>query len=92
MLSKTMGMVMITPTLLLAIYITWVHRKDKSELLHNTAIVFWICANSVWMIGEFYYEDSIRNYALFFFFAGLLTAAYYYISEVFIKYLKKVCS
>jgi len=89
MLSKTLGMVMITPTLLLAIYITWVHRKDKSELLHNTAIVLWICANSVWMIGEFYYEDKIRNYALVFFFAGLLTAAYYYISEVIIKQIKK---
>jgi hypothetical protein len=89
MLSKTMGMVMITPTLLLAIYITWVHRSEKSELLHNLAIVLWICANSVWMIGEFYYEDSIRKYALFFFFAGLATAGYYYLSEVIVKQFKK---
>jgi hypothetical protein len=89
MLSKTLGVVMIAPTLLLAIYITWAHRKEKVELLHNLAIVLWICANSVWMIGEFYYEDTIRNYALVFFFAGLATAAYYYISEVIIKQLKK---
>ena len=92
MLSKTMGMVMITPTLLLAIYITWIHRAEKSELLHNLAIVFWICANSVWMIGEFYYEDKIRSYALIFFFAGLITAAYYYISEVIIKGFRKIHS
>jgi hypothetical protein len=72
MLSKQLGVIMIAPTLLLAIYITWVHRADKSELLHNTAIVFWICANSVWMIGEFFYDDKLRNYALLFFFAGLL--------------------
>jgi integral membrane sensor domain MASE1 len=90
MLSKTLGVVMITPTLLLAIYITWIHRKEKSELLHNTAIVLWICANSVWMIGEFYYEDKTRSCALFFFFVGLLTAVYYYISEVIIKRLRKI--
>jgi hypothetical protein len=90
MLSKNLAMVMIAPTLLLAIYITWVHRKDKSELMHNSAIVLWICANSVWMIGEFYYEDKIRSYALIFFFAGLAVAAYYYISEVIIKQFKKV--
>jgi hypothetical protein len=92
MLSKTLGVVMITPTLLLAIYITWVHRKEKVELLHNLAIVLWICANSVWMIGEFYYDDQTRKFALVFFFAGLLTAAYYYISEVIIKQLKKIRS
>ena len=92
MLSKTLGVVMITPTLLLAIYITWVHRAEKSELLHNLAIVLWICAFSVWMIGEFYYEDTIRSYALFFFLAGLGTAAYYYISEVIIKQLRKARS
>jgi len=51
MLSKTLGVVMITPTLLLAIYITWVHRAEKSELLHNLAIVLWICANSFRKIG-----------------------------------------
>jgi hypothetical protein len=89
MLSKTMGMVMIFPTLFLAIYITWIHREDKAELLHNLAIVLWICANSVWMIGEFYYEDRIRNYALIFFFAGLSVAAYYYLTEVILKQLKK---
>jgi hypothetical protein len=92
MLSKTLGVVMITPTLLLAIYITWVHRKEKVELLHNLAIVLWICANSVWMIGEFYYDDQTRKFALVFFFAGLLIAAYYYISEVIIKQLKKARS
>jgi len=88
MLSKTMGMIMIAPTILLAIYITYIHRSVKTELLHNLAVVFWICANSVWMIGEFYYDDSTRKFALVFFIAGLLTAAYYYISEVVLKIIK----
>jgi hypothetical protein len=89
MLSKTLGVVMIAPTLLLAIYITWIHRHDKAEVLHNSAIVLWICANSVWMVGEFYYADGTRSLALVFFFAGLATAGYYYISEVILKGLKK---
>lgn len=84
-LSQTMALVMIAPTLALAIYITYLHRKDKSELLHNSAIVFWICANSVWMIGEFFFEDGLRNFALFFFVSGLLSVSYYYLTEVIFK-------
>jgi len=80
---------MITPTILLAIYITWIHRSEKTELLHNLAVVFWICANSVWMIGEFYYDDTTRKYALFFFIAGLGTAGYYYFSELLLKKILK---
>jgi hypothetical protein len=85
MLSKTLGMIMIFPTVGLAIYITWIHRKTKVELFHNSAVVLWICANSIWMIGEFYYEDKIRHIALIFFVAGLSTAAYYYLTEVIFK-------
>src|SRR5437867_7094469 len=84
-LSKTMGVVMITPTILAAIYITWLNRQDKAERLHNLAVVMWISANSIWMIGEFYYEDSFRNYALIFFIAGLFFAGYYYFTEIILK-------
>ncbi len=83
--SKNLGMVMIVPTLVLAVYITFLHRKDKSELLHNCAIVFWICANSVWMLGEFFFEDGLRNLALIFFFLGLSIILYYYLSEFLFK-------
>jgi len=85
MLSKTMGVIMIAPTIGLAVYITWIHRKTKVELFHNSAVVLWICANSVWMIGEFYYADTTRSVALIFFIAGLGTAAYYYLTEVIFK-------
>ena len=85
MLSKTMGVIMILPTVALAIYITWINRRTKVELLHNSAVVLWICANSIWMIGEFYYNDTTRSLALIFFIAGLGTAAYYYFTEVIFK-------
>ena len=82
-LSKTLGIVMIVPTLLLAIYITYIHRNEKAELAHNLAVCFWISANSIWMIGEFYYEDSLRTYATVFFVTGLSIMLLYYLPLIF---------
>ena len=76
---------MIAPTLLLAIHITYIHRNDKAELAHNLAVCLWISANSVWMIGEFFYEDSLRNYATFLFVAGLSIMTLYYLQLFFEK-------
>lgn len=50
---KVPGLIMILPTISVALHITWLHRKSMAELLHNLAVVLWISANSVWMIGEF---------------------------------------
>jgi hypothetical protein len=36
------------------------------------AVALWICANTTWMIGEFYYKDMTRGYAKVFFFAGMV--------------------
>jgi hypothetical protein len=87
-LSRTAGMFMIVPTLALAIFITIKNRSDRAELTHNLAVCFWICANSIWMAGEFYYQDGTRNYAIIFFFLGLFSMSYYYILEV-VKLPKK---
>jgi hypothetical protein len=82
-LSKTLGVIMIVPTLSLAIYITWKNRKDKAELVHNLAVCFWITANSVWMLGEFYLDDdSARTPATVFFVIGLLMMARYYFTAI----------
>ena len=75
---KVMGLIMIVPTVAVAVYITVLTRRVFSELLHNLAVVCWICANSVWMIGEFFYEDTTRPIAAAFFITGLLLIAYYY--------------
>lgn len=77
---------MIVPTISVAIYITYKNRLISAELWHNLAIVFWITANSVWMIGEFYYDDTTRPYALIFFILGLISVGYHYlIGEPFWK-------
>lgn len=84
LLSETVGMIMIIPTVLVAIWIAIRTRKQPSEFAHNLAVLFWICANSIWMIGEFRYGDGTRPYALIFFSAGLLTLAIFY-SSILIK-------
>lgn len=78
LLWETGGIIMIVPTITVALHITWISRKKISELFHNLAIVFWICANSVWMIGEFYFDDSLRPISTVFFAAGLILMFIYY--------------
>jgi hypothetical protein len=76
------ALIMIVPTILAALIITWQTRKMFSEVMHNLAVVFWIIANCTWMIGEFYGIDEgiygLRNMALIPFSIGLLILAVYY--------------
>jgi|SRR6185436_6181423 len=76
---KIAGICMIVPTLSLAFYITWKMRENKSELFHNLAVCSWIIANSIWMTGEFFYDDTLRPYATVFFAAGVFSVIYYYL-------------
>ncbi|MFQ3596843.1 MAG: hypothetical protein SNJ55_08275 [Chloroherpetonaceae bacterium] len=69
---KVGGMVMIAPTLGLALYLTWRFRADRTEVLNNAAVCTWICANSIWMTGEFFFDDTLRPYAVVFFVIGFL--------------------
>ncbi len=82
---KYPALIMIVPTLLVAILITWQTRKITGELLHNLAIDFWITANCTWMIGEFFGWDAnligpygLREFSLVPFGIGLLILGYYY--------------
>ncbi len=76
---KIAGMVMIVPTLIVAIHIAWRSRKNVGDLFHNIAVCLWIAANGTWMTGEFFYDDGLRPYAKLFFIAGLIVVAVYYI-------------
>lgn len=76
---KTAGLVMIIPTVAMAIHIAWRTRSDVGELLHSVAVVLWIMANGTWMIGEFYFQDGTRPLAASFFAAGLACVAWYYV-------------
>jgi hypothetical protein len=78
LLWKELGLFMIVPTLAVAFHITWIRRQIKSELFHNLAVSCWITANSIWMIGEFFFDDQLRPLATVFFILGIAAVAIYY--------------
>jgi hypothetical protein len=49
-----LGTAMVIPTLALAIIIAVQSRTNRLQFWPNLAVCFWICANVVWMLGEFY--------------------------------------
>jgi len=86
---KLLAIAMIFPTLIIALVIAWRTRHIASELAHNLAIAFWITANSLWMITEFFHFDetiiwnefSGKHLALIPFFTGASILSYYYIFQ-----------
>jgi hypothetical protein len=84
---KPLGLVMIFPTLIIAVMIAYRTRDMMSELCHNLAITFWISANSYWMITEFFKFDekiavahiTFKQMALVPFLIGLFCLLYYYL-------------
>jgi len=89
MIWKTLGIIMIIPTLSVAIYIAYRTKSIKSELAHNLAIVFWISANAYWMISEFFGFDGIivwgnftgKHIAIIPFTIGAAILLYYYLVQ-----------
>ena len=87
---KELGIAMIFPTLVISIIIAWNNRRVTSELAHNLAITFWITANSLWMIAEFFgFDDAIvwgsfdgKHLALIPFAAGVLILVWYYVFQM----------
>lgn len=72
------GIMMIAPTVGVAIYLLIRSRHDRTEMYHNLAVCMWIMANSTWMLGEFFAHD-LRPIAVCFFSVGLLTLLIYYL-------------
>jgi hypothetical protein len=89
MIWRTLGIAMVIPTLTIAIIIAWRTRHIKSELAHNLAVAFWISANSLWMIAEFFGFDEMtiwkeftgKHLALVPFITGAMILLYYYVIQ-----------
>lgn len=88
MVWRELGLAMILPTLIIAIAITIRTRRYMSEFCHNLAVVFWIVANSYWMISEFFvfdsyplyfYNYSFKDLSFIPFSIGILILAFYYL-------------
>ena len=87
MVWRPLGIAMIFPTLIIAIIIALRTKQYMSEVCHNLSIVFWISANSYWMISEFLHFDAnilfgnytYKHLAIIPFLIGILILAYYYV-------------
>ena len=80
LILRPLGIIMIFPTLSVAIWIAWRNRHIVAELTHNVAIALWIVANSMWMISEFYnIDDKVRPFCIIPFSLGILILFYYYL-------------
>jgi hypothetical protein len=78
---KWLGMGMAVPTVLLSVWLTMKSRGNRIDFFHNIAVSFWITGNSMWMAGEFYFNDSIRHLVKPLFLIGFVFVGYYYVSE-----------
>ncbi len=86
---KVLAIAMVLPTLTIALVIAHRTRKIKSELAHNLAVAFWIMANSLWMVSEFFdFDETVvwreftgKHLSLIPFFAGSLILLYYYLIQ-----------
>ena len=89
MIWQTLGIIMVIPTLSVAIYIAYRTRNIKAELAHNLAVAFWISANSYWMISEFFGFDDAnvfggyegKHLAMIPFIIGVIILAWYYLIQ-----------
>lgn len=87
MVWKPLGIIMVIPTLAIAVWIALKNKNFMSEVCHNIAIVFWISANSFWMISEFFgFDEKIllfgltgKQTSMIPFCIGLVFLAYYYL-------------
>ena len=83
---KVLAIAMIIPTLIISVIIAYRTRKIKSELAHNVSISFWISANALWMMSEFFHFDTMvvwgwftgKHLSLIPFTIGALILAHYY--------------
>jgi hypothetical protein len=86
---RALGVAMAVPTIALAAYLVYRVRSNSRDVVHNAAVLFWLCANTTWMIGEFWFADSTRPQAKLFFIAGLGMLMLFYMwslwRRVFIK-------
>lgn len=74
---KTLGAVMIIPTIFIAVYIL-IKTRQTVDAYINAAILFWISANSYWMLMEFFNDNQLRYFASIPFALGFLFVGIFY--------------
>lgn len=78
---RTLGIIIMFPTIFIALWIT-VKTLKTAEVYVNLAIFFWIMANSYWMCCEFMGYLQFKNYAVIPFAFGLISTSIYYLKRM----------
>jgi hypothetical protein len=86
---KELGIAMAGPTIMLAAYLVYRARNCSRDMIHNLAVLFWLCANTTWMAGEFWFNDGSRPQAKVFFIAGLAVLLIFYLWSIYNRMFKK---
>ncbi|MFN3445854.1 MAG: hypothetical protein ACK44D_08945 [Bacteroidia bacterium] len=73
---KLLGTIVAVPTISMALYLVIITRNFPKRFWPNMAVLFWISANSTWMLGEFY-QFSFVFPAVALFCAGIIAILVY---------------
>jgi hypothetical protein len=82
MTYRVLGVIVAVPTIVVAVVMAIITRKDKEKFLPNVSIAFWILANANWMFAEFFEIENIRFYSLFPFLLGILVFIAFLVQKV----------
>lgn len=81
MLWKSLGILMILPTVGFAIWFC-IKTFLSNEFFVYLATFFWILANATWMILEFYQLEKCKYFSAILFILGLVSVGYYIFIEI----------
>jgi uncharacterized membrane protein YciS (DUF1049 family) len=83
---KLAGTIMVLPTIVVAIILTWLQRTQPVTRAHNVAITLWITSNSLWMLAEFYkLEEILKPISTAGFALGLLVLGIQYMKLMMVR-------
>lgn len=73
---KALGVLMIIPTISVAIILCYKSRNYLQRLLLNGSVLCWVSANALWMLNDFF-DLNIHWLSLMLFSLGLIVVAIY---------------
>lgn len=83
---KWLGILMVIPTLTIALIIVYITRKTHDVYI-NLAVLFWISANSFWMFIEFFTTGELKLLASIPFSLGFIFVGFYFYKSLKAKSL-----
>jgi len=84
MLWKPLGLLMIVPTVGFAIWFC-IKTFSINEFYVYLATLFWILANAIWMVLEFFSLEQYKFISAFIFILGLFSVVVYLFKEYLLK-------